>query len=234
MKITAEELAAGKVLLFDKPLEWTSFDVVNKVKYGIKNTFKQHIKIGHAGTLDPLATGLLIICTGKATKRIIEFQDQEKTYTGTFVIGATRPSFDKETEIDATHPFDHITEEDIYATAKQFEGVQQQFPPIFSAVKVQGKRAYDLARKGEVPEIKSKEVTVYGFKITSINLPEVGFEITCSKGTYIRSLASDFGKKLGCGAYLNTLRRTKTGSFNIDDAFTLESFKATITETPVQ
>ena len=180
--------------------------------------------MGHAGTLDPLATGLLIICTGKQTKQIDTYQGQVKEYTGTFTLGGTTPSYDLETEIDNTFPTAHITEELLHETTKQFMGEIQQKPPIFSAIKKDGKRLYELARKGETTEIKERTVTVSSFEITEIKLPEVGFRIICSKGTYIRSIAFDYGKALNSGGHLSALRRTKIGNFSVDDALSVEEF----------
>ncbi|MEI6823401.1 MAG: tRNA pseudouridine(55) synthase TruB [Bacteroidota bacterium] len=213
-------------MLFDKPYEWTSFDLVNNVRYFIRNKLDYpKLKIGHAGTLDPLATGLLILCTGKYTKKIDDYQAQEKEYTGTFTIGATTPSYDMEKEVDKTYDYSHVTEELIKAAAKKFTGTFQQTPPIFSAVKIKGKRAYDYARNNEEVVIKSKEITISEFEITKINLPEVNFRIVCTKGTYIRALARDFGETLNCGSYLSTLCRTRIGEFKLEDAFEVETFK---------
>ena len=206
----------AQVLLVDKPLEWTSFDVVKKLKYGLKIK-----KIGHAGTLDPLATGLLILCTGKKTKEIESFQAQEKEYTGTFILGQTTPSYDLETAVDSTHDITHITGEQVKAAAKTFEGWIDQVPPVFSAVKVQGKRAYESARAGKEIQLKAKKVEIKLFEITSVALPEVSFRVICSKGTYIRSLARDVGRELQVGAYLASLRRTRIGEFRVEDAKTL-------------
>ncbi|MBT7705568.1 MAG: tRNA pseudouridine(55) synthase TruB, partial [Polaribacter sp.] len=200
--MTEEAYKNGQVLLIDKPLEWTSFQAVNKIRWHIKQRFQiKKIKVGHAGTLDPLASGLLIICTGKQTKEIHVYQGQEKEYTGTFTIGATTPSYDLETEIDNTFPTAHITKELIHDTTKQFLGEIDQKPPIFSAIKKEGKRLYELARKGETAEIKSRKVTIDEFEITNINLPNIDFRVVCSKGTYIRSLAYDFGKALHSGGH---------------------------------
>lgn len=216
---TAEDFLSGQVLLIDKPLHVTSFDVVNKLRWGIKNAFNiKKIKVGHAGTLDPLATGLLILCTGKMTKQIDTFQGQAKEYTGTFVLGSTTPSYDLETEIDATYPTEHITESLIKETTKQFIGDIEQFPPVFSAIKKDGKRLYEFARAGEAVDIKSRLVNISEFEITSINDNTIEFRIVCSKGTYIRSLAHDFGKALGSGAHLSVLRRTKIGDFEVKNA----------------
>lgn len=223
--MTEEAYKNGQVLLIDKPLTWTSFQVVNKLRWEIRQRFNiKKIKVGHAGTLDPLATGLLIICTGKQTKQIDTYQGQVKEYTGTFKLGETTPSYDLETEINNTFPTAHITEELLHETTKQFVGEIQQKPPIFSAIKKDGKRLYELARKGETTEIKERTVTVSSFEITKIKLPEVEFRIICSKGTYIRSIAFDYGKALNSGGYLSALRRTKIGNFSVDDAFSVEEF----------
>ena len=223
--MTEEAYKNGQVLLIDKPLTWTSFQVVNKLRWEIRQRFNiKKIKVGHAGTLDPLATGLLIICTGKQTKQIDTYQGQVKEYTGTFTLGATTPSYDLETEIDNTFSTAHITEELLYETTKQFTGEIQQKPPIFSAIKKDGKRLYELARKGETTEIKERTVTISSFEITEIKLPEVGFRIICSKGTYIRSIAFDYGKALNSGGHLSALRRTKIGNYSVDDALSVEEF----------
>lgn len=206
----------GELLLVNKPYRWTSFDVVSK----IRNAFKPlKLKVGHAGTLDPLATGLLIICTGKLTKKIDEYQAQEKEYTGTMVLGATTPSYDLETEIDQTFDISDLTTEKIQDACKSFIGDISQFPPAFSALKIDGERVYEKARRGESVELKSRPVTITAFEITRIELPEVDFRVVCSKGTYIRSLVFDFGQILDNGAYLSRLRRTRSGDFNIDKAF---------------
>lgn len=223
--MTAAEFLQGKVLLIDKPLEWTSFQAVNKIRWHIKKQFGlKKIKVGHAGTLDPLATGLLIICTGKMTKQINEFQAQEKEYTGTFYLGATTPSYDLETEVNQGFSTDHISEEMIVKAKQSFIGEIDQKPPIFSAIKKDGKRLYDIARKGETTEIQSRKVTISSFDITRIELPEVHFKVSCSKGTYIRSLANDFGVALESGAYLSALRRTRIGEFSIENALSIEAF----------
>ena len=223
--LTSEDYKNGQVLLIDKPLEWTSFQVVNKLRWHIRKRFDiKKIKVGHAGTLDPLATGLLILCTGKQTKNIVTYQGQIKEYTGTFVLGATTPSYDLETEVDKTYPTDHITEELIHKTTEQFIGKIQQKPPIFSAIKKEGKRLYELARKGETTEIKSREIEITEFEITKIALPNVEFRVVCSKGTYIRSLAFDFGQALNSGAHLSVLRRTKIGDYAVDNAQTIDGF----------
>jgi tRNA pseudouridine55 synthase len=215
--MTLEDFKEGKVILIDKPLEWTSFQVVNKLRWHIRKKFNiKKIKVGHAGTLDPLASGLLIICTGKFTKKIEEYQGQIKEYTGEITLGATTPSYDLETAINATFPLDHITEELIHTTTKQFLGEIAQKPPIFSAIKKEGKRLYELAREGKTTEIKSRKITISEFEITNINFPKVNFRIVCSKGTYVRSLAYDFGLALNSGGYLSGLRRTKIGDFKVD------------------
>ena len=215
------DFETGEVLLLDKPLTWTSFDVVRKVKSALRIG-----KIGHAGTLDPLATGLLILCTGKKTKEIDLIQAQEKEYTGTFRLGETTPSFDLETAVDLVRPYAHLTDEEVAAATPQFTGLIQQTPPIFSAVKIDGKRAYELARNGQEAEIKPKTVDIKIFELTRIALPEVDFRVVCSKGTYIRSLASDFGAALGCGAHLTRLVRTRIGEYRVEDAFSLEAIEA--------
>jgi tRNA pseudouridine55 synthase len=233
--MTEEAYKNGQVLLIDKPLTWTSFQVVNKLRWEIRQRFNiKKIKVGHAGTLDPLATGLLIICTGKQTKQIDTYQGQIKEYMGTFTLGATTPSYDLETEIDNTFPTAHITEELLHETTKQFVGEIQQKPPIFSAIKKEGKRLYELARKGETTEIKERTVTVSSFEITEIKLPEVGFRIICSKGTYIRSIAFDYGKALNSGGHLSTLRRTKIGNFSVDNALSVEGFINNLKEDSLQ
>jgi tRNA pseudouridine55 synthase len=223
----ADDFLDGQILLIDKPLKWSSFQAVNKLKYILKRKYNlpKKFKIGHAGTLDPLATGLLIVCTGKLTKRITEIQSQAKEYTGTITIGATTPSYDLETEVDATFPTEHITDELIQVTVKQFIGEIDQKPPVFSAIKKDGKRLYEHARAGEEVEISSRKTTIYEFDITRIALPEIDFRVVCSKGTYIRSLAYDYGKALNSGAYLSVLRRTKIGDYNVTDAISPEAFE---------
>jgi tRNA pseudouridine55 synthase len=222
---TEEDFKDGQVLLIDKPLTWSSFQAVNKLRWHIKQRFKiKKIKVGHAGTLDPLATGLLIICTGKQTKEIHTYQGQIKEYIGVFTLGATTPSYDLETEIDQIFSTEHITEKLLKETTKQFVGDIQQTPPIFSAIKKDGKRLYELARKGETTEIKARTVTVSHFEITKIDLPNMEVKIVCSKGTYIRSLAYDFGKALNSGAHLSALRRTKIGNFSVENASSIEDF----------
>lgn len=210
------KFAEGEVLLINKPYRWTSFDVVGK----IRNSFKPlKLKVGHAGTLDPLATGLLIVCTGKMTKQIDSFQAQEKEYTGTFVLGATTPSYDLETAVIPQGPVDQLSEDQIKAACLPFIGDIEQFPPAHSAVKVDGERLYLKARRGEEVELKARKVQITEFEITRIALPEVDFRVVCSKGTYIRSLANDFGKALGCGAYLSKLCRTRSGAYHLSDAY---------------
>lgn len=227
-----EDLLAGKVLLVDKPYGWTSFDVVNKIKTVLRHEAGiKKIKIGHAGTLDPLATGLLIICTGKATKAIDQYQDQSKTYTGSFQLGQTTPSFDLETEPENRQPITHLTEEDLHQAASQLTGSIDQLPPIYSAKKINGERAYSFARKGTHTDMKTKRVVIHAFDITGIDWPVVDFRVSCSKGTYIRSLAKDFGELLGCGAYLRSLRRTHIGDFSVDDAWQIQELTDYIRET---
>lgn len=222
---TAEDFKNGQVLLIDKPLEWTSFQAVNKIRWHIRKAFNiKKIKVGHAGTLDPLATGLLIICTGKFTKKINEYQGQKKEYTGVITLGATRPSYDMETDIDKTYPTDHITEELIKNTTIQFIGSIAQYPPVFSALKKDGKRLYEFARKGEEVVVEPRQIHIDAFEITEINDLNVHFRVVCSKGTYIRSLAHDFGKALNSGAYLSALRRTKIGDFDVTNALGIEQF----------
>jgi len=230
--MTAEAILEGQVLLIDKPLTWSSFQAVNKLKYVLKRRFDlpKKFKIGHAGTLDPLATGLLIVCTGKFTKKITDIQSQTKEYTGTITLGATTPSYDMETEVDATYPTVHLTEALLLDTTKQFIGEIDQKPPVFSAIKKDGIRLYEHARAGEVVEIQARKTTVYEFEITRIALPEIDFRVSCSKGTYIRSLAYDFGTALSSGGYLSALRRTKIGDYTVSNAFTPEQFEATLAE----
>lgn len=230
---------SGMVLLIDKPFEWTSFDAVNKIKYAMLGYLRKQldtgvfqlvhgqklrIKVGHAGTLDPLATGLLIVCLGKETKNIDSYMGMDKEYTGSFFIGATTPSFDLETMVNATFDTTHITPELIQSTTQQFIGEQQQFPPVYSAIKKDGKRLYESARAGKEVEIASRTVVIHEFEITKIELPLVFFRIRCGKGTYIRSIAQDFGKALGAGAYLNSLCRTQIGEFKLADAMSVADF----------
>lgn len=217
--MTLEELKEGQVLLIDKPLEWTSFQVVNKIRWHIRTKFNiKKIKVGHAGTLDPLASGLLILCTGKFTKRIETYQGQVKEYTGEITLGATTPSYDMETEENELFPTEHITPELIHQTTKEFIGEIDQKPPIFSALKKDGKRLYELAREGKETEIKARKIQILEFEITNIQENKVQFRVVCSKGTYIRSLAYDFGKALNSGGYLSALRRTKIGDFSVGNA----------------
>ena len=225
--MTAENYLEGQILLIDKPLTWSSFQAVNKLKYILKRNYDlpKKFKIGHAGTLDPLATGLLIVCTGKFTKKITEIQSQAKEYTGTFNIGTTTPSYDLETNVDATFPTDHITESLILETTKQFIGEIDQKPPVFSAIKKDGIRLYEHARAGEEVEIAFRKTTIYEFEITRISLPQIDFKVVCSKGTYIRSLAFDFGKALNSGAHLSVLRRTKIGDYDVANAISPEVFE---------
>jgi len=215
----------GEIILIDKELKWTSFDVVSKLRNSIKKKLDiKKIKVGHAGTLDPLATGLLIICTGKMTKNIENFSKLNKTYTGKITLGSTTPSYDLETKPNVHYPIEHIDENMIINTAKKFEGKIFQKPPIFSAVKKNGVRLYKLARKGMDVNIKKREIIINNFTINSINLPEIEFTVTCSKGTYIRSLANDFGKELNSGAHLSELRRTSIGDYLIEDSFKIMDF----------
>lgn len=227
----------GEVLLIDKPYTWSSFQAVNKIKHAIKqhpslihDAVKTKPKVGHAGTLDPLATGLLIICTGKKTKTINELMGQEKEYTGTFFLGATTPCYDLEKPVDFTFPVEHITVKDLQQTAKSFIGSQRQVPPIFSAVYVNGVRAYELARKGEAVELKSREIEIKEFEITNIEMPLVDFRIVCSKGTYIRSIARDFGLALNSGAHLTKLCRTRIGDFKLENAISPNVFSEMISK----
>jgi tRNA pseudouridine55 synthase len=212
-------------MLVDKPYKWTSFDAVNKLRWNIKQKLGvKKIKVGHAGTLDPLATGLLVICTGKNTKLIESFTADEKSYTGTFLVGKTTPSYDLESEYDAEFPTEHITEELIDSVRASMLGVQQQVPPIFSAKQVDGQRAYDLARAGKTVELKANKVEIIDFQITANRFPEVDFFIKCSKGTYIRSIARDFGVALGSGATMIALRRTASGNFKIEDSRSVDEW----------
>lgn len=219
----------GEVLLIDKAYGWTSFDVVNKIRWNLKKKLDvKNIKVGHAGTLDPLATGLLIICTGKKTKTIESLMVEKKTYTGTFLVGKTTPSYDLETEFNHEFPTAHITQEALLEVANSIVGVQMQVPPLFSAKQIDGKRAYEFAREGKTMELKANEIEIESFLVTANRFPEIDFEITCSKGTYIRSIARDFGEKLGSGATLIELRRTKSGTFDLANALTIDAFLAEI------
>ncbi len=225
----------GEVLLIDKPYTWSSFQAVNKIKHAIKkhpsliiDEVKVKPKVGHAGTLDPLATGLLVVCTGKKTKTINELMGLEKEYTGTFLLGATTPCFDLEKPVDFKFPVDHITTESLYEAAKKFTGIQQQVPPLFSAVMINGVRAYELARAGVDTEVKAREIEIKEFEITAIKIPEIVFRIVCSKGTYIRSIARDLGLALNSGAHLTALRRTRIGDFHIDKAVSPQEFSESL------
>lgn len=223
--MTAEDYQNGQFLLIDKPLNWTSFQVVNKLRWEIRQRYSiKKIKVGHAGTLDPLATGLLILCTGKFTKKIETYQAQEKEYTGTITVGGTTPSYDLETEINEIFPIDHITETLIKETTEQFLGEIDQKPPIFSALKKDGRKLYEIARAGETVEIKTRKITISEFEITNVNLPHIDFRVLCSKGTYIRSLAYDFGKALNSGGHLSALRRTKIGNYSVEDSESIGGF----------
>jgi tRNA pseudouridine55 synthase len=226
--LNIDDYQNGQILLIDKPLGWSSFQAVNKLKYFLINKIglPKKFKIGHAGTLDPLATGLLLVCTGKATKKISDLQGQAKEYTGTFFIGATTPSYDLETEIDQHFEISHIDESLIHKTVSFFLGEIDQIPPIFSAIKKDGIRLYEHARAGETVEIASRKTTIYQFEITRIQLPEIDFRIVCSKGTYIRSIAFDFGKSMQSGSHLTALRRTKIGDFNVKNAFSISDLES--------
>lgn len=229
-----KEFAQAQTILVDKPLGWTSFDVVNKIRWNLKQALKvKNIKVGHAGTLDPLATGLLVLCIGKDTKKIDQIMPGEKEYTGTILLGKTTPSYDLETEYDQEFPVDHITPELLEEVRLSFIGEQQQVPPIFSAKQVDGKRAYDLARAGKEVELKANTITITAFDIDSSNFPEIKFRVSCSKGTYIRSIASDFGKKLNSGGTLIELRRTRSGEFLIENAKSVEEWIDFVRTTPL-
>ena len=219
----------GEVLLVNKPLKWTSFDVVNKLRYALKKRLGTKLKVGHAGTLDPLATGLLILCTGKMTKKIDEFTGMDKEYTGSFYIGGTTATYDSELEMNATFSTEHITEKLLCDTAQTFVGAIEQMPPIYSAIKIDGQAAYVAARNGDEVNMKSRNVTIKEFELTSVKLPIVHFRVVCSKGTYIRSLAFDYGKALNSGAYLASLVRTKIGSFDVKDAKDVDAWVKEIT-----
>ena len=217
----------GQLLLIDKPLNWTSFQVVNKIRWELKNKFGiKKLKVGHAGTLDPLATGLLLVCTGKMTKEISEIQALVKEYTGSFTMGATTPSYDLETSIDGTFPIDHLDDNALKEVINQFIGVVDQYPPVFSAIKKHGRRLYKYARKGEEIKINSRQVKILAFELTEIKLPTIDFYVKCSKGTYIRSLANDYGKALRSGAHLSSLRRTAIGLHRIEEAYTIKQITA--------
>jgi len=218
-----QEFADGKLLLINKPLHWTSFDIIRKLRSLLRIK-----KIGHAGTLDPLATGLVIVCTGKFTKKINDYMAQEKEYTGHFTLGAVTPSYDLETEPEQFKDYSFVTAEMLEAAAHNFIGEIEQLPPIYSAIKKDGVRLYELARKGEEIELQTRKVFIKDFVITNINLPVVAFKVTCSTGTYIRSLANDFGAELGCGAYLSSLCRTRIGEFSLDNSLTMQAFEETL------
>ena len=229
MDFSRESFINGKLLLINKPINWTSFQVVNKIRWLIKSNYEiKKIKVGHAGTLDPLAQGLLIVCTGKLTKKIAEYQDKKKSYSGTFFIGATTPSFELETEIDSTYSIKNIDEKNLIQTSKKFLGKSKQSPPIFSAIKLKGKKLYDYARKGENVKLEKRDINIYKFELTNIDLPLVDFEIECSKGTYIRSIANDYGKELKSGAYLQNLVRTSIGNYNLKNALSINDFEKMI------
>ena len=220
-----QSLIEGTIILIDKPLHWSSFQAVNKLKWAIMKKYRlKKFKIGHAGTLDPLATGLLILCTGKHTKQIPQIQDAPKIYTGTIALGATTPSYDLETEVDSTFPTEHITPELIEQVREQFVGDITQAPPLFSAIKKDGKRLYELARKGETTEVPKRAITIHALDLSLIGEKELSFRVHCSKGTYIRSLAHDIGKALGSGAHLTSLRRTQIGEYAVAQAYTPEDF----------
>ncbi|RLD55267.1 MAG: tRNA pseudouridine(55) synthase TruB [Bacteroidetes bacterium] len=215
----------GRVLFIDKPLTWTSFDVVNKIRKSLRHHLGiGKIKVGHAGTLDPLATGLVIICTGKATKQIMQYQNLDKLYEAQVRLGATTPSFDLETEVDKSFPWEHITSTDIGEAINAFKGDLEQMPPLYSAKRVDGKRAYDMARKGKTLELKPQYVTIHRLEILKENLPDLSLLVECSKGTYIRSLARDIGEKLNSGAHLTGLRRTRIGPYEVEQAISIDNF----------
>jgi tRNA pseudouridine55 synthase len=219
----------GEVLYFDKPLQWTSFDVVNKTRYVLRRSLGvKKIKVGHAGTLDPLATGVMIVCTGKATKRIDSYLHQDKEYVATLKLGATTPSFDKETEENATYPVDFVTKSLVEETLKKFVGEISQVPPLYSAIRVNGTRAYELARKNKDVEIEPRTVRIDKIELLDYDLPQITIKVACSKGTYIRSLARDIGDELKCGAYLTALQRTKVGEVGLEDCITIEKFQEII------
>ncbi len=221
-----DEFLKGKVILINKPINWTSFQVVKKIRFLIKKKYKlKKIKVGHAGTLDPLATGLLILCTGKLTKKIADIQAENKKYRGTITLGGSTPSYDLETEVNTNYQTSHITENLILSTSSSFIGEINQKPPIFSALKKNGERMYEKARRGEKVVLKSRKVKIHDFNITSINNLTVNFEITCSKGTYIRSIANDFGVKLNTGGYLSSLKRISIGDYNLSESTTIEDFE---------
>ena len=226
LELNKESFLDGQILLIDKPYEWSSFQALNSIKWTLRKAFSlKKIKVGHAGTLDPLATGLLLICTGKSTKIIPELQGMEKEYTGTFHLGATTPSYDLETPVDETYPIEHLTGTKLRETTENFLGEVLQQPPVFSAIKKDGKRLYEYARTGKSVEVPVRKVLITEFELTRIALPEVDFKIRCSKGTYIRSIAHDFGRALDCGAYLSALKRTKIGPYNVNKAMSPNEFR---------
>ena len=228
---SASDFVEGNVLFIDKALNWTSFDIVNKIRYLLKYQLGiNKIKVGHAGTLDPLATGLVIVCTGKATKKIDSYQGMDKEYIAKIKFGATTPTYDLESEPDNSFPYDHITKEKILSVLKDFTGEIEQTPPAFSAIKVQGQKAYDLARRGEKVNLRPRKVTIHEISVIESDLPQITVKVKCSKGTYIRSLANDIGKALGSGAHLTGLRRTRIGDFSVDDAISLSEFEKQLTE----
>lgn len=227
MIYTKEQISEGQLLLIDKPLNWTSFDVVNKIRYTLRRAYGfKKLKVGHAGTLDPLATGLLLIAVGRKTKTIQELMGLDKVYTGTFRLGATTPSYDLETELDQEFSLEGISDAQIQACLPQFKGSIEQVPPVFSAIKQGGKKAYELAREGTAMELKARTVFIHEFAVDSTNFPDIDFRVHCSKGTYIRSLAHDFGKALNNGAHLTALRRETIGAYKIEDALSMEAFLA--------
>lgn len=227
--MTQQDFEDGQIILINKPLRWTSFDVVNKIRYLLRNQFNlKKIKVGHAGTLDPLATGLLVICTGRMTKQIEALQASSKEYEATFMLGATTPSYDRETEIDCTYSIDGITKEKVEEVLKTFEGEQDQIPPLFSAKQIDGQRAYVAARKGKDIELKPSRITIDKIELVDCSLPKVMVRIKCSKGTYIRALARDLGQRLGSGAYLHDLCRTASGDFRIENAIDIMEFEKNI------
>lgn len=227
------DFRAGEVILIDKDIDWTSFDIVNSIRIFLRREFGlPKMKVGHAGTLDPLATGLVIVCVGKKTKEIDTYQVKEKEYTGSFHLGKTTPSFDLETQPDQEFQTDHITPELVMETAKKFTGSIEQEPPVYSAVKIDGKKAYEYARKKKEVKMRKRQVEIFEFEITGIDMPEVNFRVRCSKGTYIRSLANDFGKALGSGAYLSSLRRTAIGEYRVEHALTIHEFKDAYRQSP--
>lgn len=229
MNFEKDSILEGQMILVNKPLNWTSFQVVNKVRWLLRKKHNlKKIKVGHAGTLDPLASGLLLICTGKMTKKIEDLMGKEKTYTGTFFVGATTPSYDLETKVDNHFAYNHITPDLIEEVKKQFVGTISQQPPLFSAIKKEGKRLYEHARAGEQVEIPNRDVVIHEFELTRVALPEIDFKICCSKGTYIRSIANDFGKALDSGAYLKSLCRTAIGPHRLEEAFSIETLETLI------